>query len=110
MRSPRALPAREQWQALALASAAVVLARIVLTLLAARLLQWPLLKIIGAALLGWVAGGLRVGDRLWADWIEARASWMHLTIRGWTIAWTQVLGAALVVVAGKRLAQSAPHK
>lgn len=195
----RSLPPREQWQALGLGAAAVVLARIALTLLAAQLLQWPLLKIIGAvllfwiairllaqtggdgeipqagnvrkavqvivladlvmsldnvlsvaaaapdnwpvlvaglavsiplviffaallsrlmrrwpaiivigaALLGWVAGGLLVGDPLWADWIDARAPWMHFHILDWRIAWTQVLGAPLVVVAGKRLAKHA---
>ena len=195
----RSLPAREQWQALALGSAAVVLARIALTLLAAHLLHWPLLKIIGAAflfwiairllahtgsdgeiqragsrvkavqiiviadlvmsldnvlsvaavapdnwaaliaglavsiplviffaamlsrlmqrwpviivigagLMGWVAGGLLIADPLWAEWIDARAPWLQLQIGDWKVAWTQVLGAALVVIAGKRLARNA---
>lgn len=195
----RALPPREQWQALALGSAAVVLSRVALTLLAAHLLQWPLLKIIGAillfwiavrllaqadgdsdiqqagslakavqiivvadlvmsldnvlsvaaaapdnwaalvaglavsiplviffaavlsrlmqrwpviivigaGLLGWVAGGLVIDDPLWASWIDARAPWLHFQIGEWKAAWTQVLGAMLVIVVGKRLARNA---
>lgn len=195
----RALPARARWQALALGAGAVVLTRIALTLVAAQLLQWPLLKIvgalllfwiairllaqadedgevqtaqsrlkavqiivvadtvmsldnvlsvaaaaqnhgaalvaglalsiplviffaavlsrlmarwpviivIGAALLGWVAGGLLVSDPLWAAWIEANLPWTQLRWGAWQIGWAQILGAALVVMAGKYRAQTA---
>jgi YjbE family integral membrane protein len=189
----RALPGRSQWQALALGAAAVVVARIVLTLLAAYILQWPMLKIvggllllwiairllaqaddageiqqarsrwkavqiivtadmvmsldnvlsvaaaaqdhwaalvaglavsiplvvffaallsrlmqrwpviivIGAALLGWVAGGLLVSDPLWAPWIAANLPWAQFQVGVWKIGWAQLLGAALVVAVGK---------
>ncbi len=196
----RALPPRSQWQALALGAAAVVAARIVLTLLAAYLLQWPLLKIvggllllwiairllaqaddagdvqqahsrwkavqiivvadlvmsldnvlsvaaaaqdsraalalglaisiplviffaavlsrlmqrwpviivIGAALLGWVAGGLLVSDPLWAQWIAANLPWLNFQFFGWQVGWAQIIGALVVIAAGTLRAQRIP--
>lgn len=54
----RALPARERLRALLMGAGLVVVTRIALTLAAAHVLQWPLLKIAGAVLLLWVAVGL----------------------------------------------------
>jgi YjbE family integral membrane protein len=58
----RSLPARQQKQALVYGTAAVVAVRIALTLLAAELLKWPYLKIIGAILLFWIAVKLLAPD------------------------------------------------
>ncbi|WP_434633944.1 YjbE family putative metal transport protein [Chromobacterium sp. CV08] len=44
------------------------------SLLLARLMDgYPLLIPAGAAALGWLAGGLAVGDALWGDWVAAQA-------------------------------------
>ncbi len=51
----RSLPAHQQKQAVVYGTGAVVAVRIALTLLAAELLKWPYLKIIGALLLLWIA-------------------------------------------------------
>jgi YjbE family integral membrane protein len=51
----RSLPAHQQKQAVVYGAVAVVAVRIALTLLAAALLKWPYLKIIGAILLFWIA-------------------------------------------------------
>jgi YjbE family integral membrane protein len=47
----RSLPAKQQKQAIAIGSGAAIVMRILLTLVAAQLLQLPWLKLIGAALL-----------------------------------------------------------
>ncbi len=51
----RGLPAHQQKQAVAWGSGAAVLMRIVLTLVALELLKLPYLKLVGAALLLWIA-------------------------------------------------------
>jgi hypothetical protein len=35
--------------------------------------RFPILIYAGGALLGWIAGEMAAGDKLWALWIEARA-------------------------------------
>ena len=51
----RSLPERQQKQAIAWGSGAAVLLRILLTLVAVRLLQLPFLKLLGAVALLWIA-------------------------------------------------------
>ena len=50
----RALPPKQQMMAVGWGSGAAVVLRIVLTLFAVALLQWPYLKLVGAALLLWI--------------------------------------------------------
>jgi YjbE family integral membrane protein len=50
----RSLPAHQQKRAILFGSAAAILLRIVLTLFAVQLLQYPYLKLVGAALLFWI--------------------------------------------------------
>lgn len=56
----RSLPAHQQQQAVVYGAGAVIAVRIALTLLAAELLKWPYLKLIGALLLLWIAVKLLV--------------------------------------------------
>jgi YjbE family integral membrane protein len=50
----RSLPAHQQKQAVFWGSAAAIVLRIVLTIAAVQLLQWPYLKLVGGALLLWI--------------------------------------------------------
>ena len=56
----RSLPARQQKQAILWGSAAAIVMRIVLTIVAVQLLQVPYLKIIGALALIWIGAQLLV--------------------------------------------------
>ena len=58
--------------------------------------RWPVIIVIGAALIGWVAGELAVGDPGIRDSIDAAAQWLR-----WA---SPAAGAVFVVVVGKRLA------
>ena len=51
----RSLPVHRQKQAVVCGAGAVVMVRIVLTMIAVEMLKWPFLKIIGAILLFWIA-------------------------------------------------------
>jgi YjbE family integral membrane protein len=51
----RSLPPEQQKRAIAIGSAAAVVMRIVLTIIAVEMLRWPFLKIIGSILLLWIA-------------------------------------------------------
>jgi YjbE family integral membrane protein len=51
----RSLPPKQQRRAIAIGSAAAVVMRIVLTIIAVEMLRWPYLKLIGAVLLLWIA-------------------------------------------------------
>jgi len=73
----RALPARQQKQAIFWGAGAAVVMRIILTIIAVEMLKWPWLKLIGAVLLLWIAVKLLVpeggseddvesSDNLWA--------------------------------------------
>jgi YjbE family integral membrane protein len=90
-----------QWLALGASLAATIPAVVCFAELFSRLMQrWPVILWTGAALLGWVAGGIALGDPLWASWIAERAASMYIEADGWRIAWTQLLGAVLVTVVG----------
>ncbi|MBA4141525.1 MAG: TerC family protein [Nitrosospira sp.] len=58
--------------------------------------RFPIIVVIGAGLLGWIAGGMSVTDATNKDWVNANAAFLH-----WA---APVFGALLVVVTGKWLA------
>ena len=73
----RSLPPRQQKQAVFWGAGAAVIMRIILTIIAVEMLKWPWLKLIGAALLLWIAvklllpedgdgGDVESSDNLWA--------------------------------------------
>jgi YjbE family integral membrane protein len=73
----RSLPARQQKQAVMWGAGAAVVMRIILTIIAVEMLKWPWLKLIGAALLLWIAvklllpeeggeGDVNSSENLWA--------------------------------------------
>jgi YjbE family integral membrane protein len=73
----RSLPPRQQKQAVFWGAGAAVIMRIVLTIIAVEMLKWPWLKLIGAALLLWIAvklllpedgdgGDVESSDNLWS--------------------------------------------
>lgn len=58
--------------------------------------RFPAIIVMGGALLGFVAGEMLMTDMLVKEWAESQPHWLH-----WL---APVLGAAVVVVVGKRLA------
>jgi predicted tellurium resistance membrane protein TerC len=67
--------------------------------------RYPIIITAGAAILGWVAGEMLVTDPILKDGIDAHASWMHIHLPfGPDVSWAQIVGAILVVVAGKWIA------
>jgi YjbE family integral membrane protein len=70
--------------------------------------RYPVIITAGAALLGWVAGEMLITDPIAVDWITAHMPWMeiHLPLVG-GISWAQILGAVLVIIAGKIMAARA---
>jgi YjbE family integral membrane protein len=58
----RALPLRQQRAAVIFGAAAAITARVLLTIFAAALLEYPYLKLIGAVLLLWIGVKLLVSD------------------------------------------------
>jgi YjbE family integral membrane protein len=64
------------------------------SLLVAKVLdRWPILVIVGAALLGWVAGQMAATDAIWETFVRARAPALVYIV--------PALGAAFVVVWGR---------
>jgi YjbE family integral membrane protein len=59
--------------------------------------RFPVVITLGAALLGYVAGEMAVTDPAVAPWIETNAQWLHM--------FAPLLGAVLVVLAGKYFAR-----
>ena len=72
----RSLPAVQQRQAIRWGSGAAVVMRIVLTLVAVKLLELPWLKLIGAVLLLWIALQLLLPEDGRGDQKDARAGMM----------------------------------
>ena len=72
--------------------------------------RYPIIITGGAALLGWVAGEMLITDPILVAWIVANMPWMeiHLPLVG-GISWAQIVGAAIVIAAGKVLAARAPQ-
>ena len=73
----RSLPPQQQKKAVLWGAGAAVVMRIILTIIAVEMLKWPWLKLIGAALLLWIAvkllvpedggdDGIESSDNLWA--------------------------------------------
>ena len=61
--------------------------------------RFPVIIVIGAGLLGWVAGDMAATDPVVKDWVDANAAWLH-----WA---APAAGAIFVVVVGKMLAARA---
>jgi YjbE family integral membrane protein len=57
--------------------------------------RFPIFILIGAGLIGWVAGDMIVTDPAIKDWVEANAPWLDNV--------TPVLGAAIVIGVGKAM-------
>jgi YjbE family integral membrane protein len=80
-----------------------------LVVFASRLLlglmeRYPVIITIGAALLGWVAGEMAIGDPVAKPWIDAHAAWLHHA--------APAAAAAAVLVIGKVIAMrsAAAHR
>jgi YjbE family integral membrane protein len=69
------------------------------TILMKLMQRFPVIIVIGAGLLGWVAGEMAATDPVVHDWVEAHAAWLH-----WA---APAVGALFVVVLGKWLAARA---
>ena len=78
------------------------------TILMKLMERYPIIVMIGAALIGSVAGELLVTDPVVLDWVKANMPWLeiHLPFFG-EISWAQIVGAVFVVVLGKWLAARA---
>jgi YjbE family integral membrane protein len=59
--------------------------------------RFPLVITLGAALLGWIAGSMLLGDIAWKGWADTQPAWLPRA--------ASVAGALLVVVLGTLLAQ-----
>ena len=66
------------------------------TMLMRLMERFPIIIVIGAGLLGWVAGDMAATDPVVKDWVDANAAWLH-----WA---APAAGAIFVVVLGKMLA------
>ncbi len=62
--------------------------------------RWPIIVVGGAALLGWIAGGMAVHDAIIKDWVAA-----NMPLLDWI---GPVVGAALVVALAKMLYRAKP--
>jgi YjbE family integral membrane protein len=58
--------------------------------------RFPIVIVIGAGLLGWIAGDMTVTDAFTKEWVNVNAAFLH-----WFVP---IFGALLVVIIGKRLA------
>ena len=67
----------------------VFASRLLLTLMD----RYPVIITIGAALLGWVAGEMAIGDPLVKAWVDTQAAWLHYA--------APLAGAVGVVLTGK---------
>jgi YjbE family integral membrane protein len=61
--------------------------------------RFPVIITLGAALLGWVAGEMAIGDPVLKPWIDANAGWLHYA--------APLAGAIAVVLLGTALAARA---
>ena len=64
--------------------------------------RFPVVITLGAALLGWIGGGMLVGDVVVKPYLEGAPSWLHYL--------TSAAGAALVVLLGGWLAKRAQRE
>ena len=83
----RHLPKRQQKNAILFGSAAAIILRVVLTIFAVQLLQYPYLKMIGAVLLVWIGAKLLLPEKEeLADDIEGGGAGLFAAIRTILIA------------------------
>jgi YjbE family integral membrane protein len=47
------------------------------TLLTKMIGRFPIIVVLGAALIGYISGEVMVTDPAWAEWIDQKAHWMH---------------------------------
>jgi len=73
----------------------VFASRLLLTLMD----RYPVIITLGAALLGWVAGEMAIGDPIVKEWVDARAAFLHYAGPG--------AGAIGVILSGRWLAARA---
>jgi YjbE family integral membrane protein len=64
--------------------------------------RFPVFVIIGAALIGWVAGEMIISDPAIKDWVDVNAAFLHFA--------SPIFCAAFVVAAGKFMEQRASRK
>ena len=64
--------------------------------------RFPIVIVIGAGLLGWIAGDMTVTDAFTKEWVNVNAAFLH-----WFVP---IFGALLVVIIGKRLAAKTQAK
>ena len=64
--------------------------------------RFPVFVTIGAGILGWVAGEMAIGDIAVKDYIELHAHFLDLA--------APLVGAAMVVIAGKMLSRRKAHE
>lgn len=57
--------------------------------------RFPIIILLGAGLIGWIAGGIIVTDPVISDWVRGNAAWL----RDWDVA--PIAGAALVLTLGR---------
>ncbi len=78
------------------------------TILMKLMERYPIIVVIGAALIGAVAGELLVTDPVVVNWVSANMPWLeiHVPLIG-EVSWAQIAGAVVVVIAGKWLAARA---
>ena len=76
----RTLPAHQQKKAIVWGSAAAIVLRVVLTVVAVELLTWPYLKIVGGLLLFYIGVTLLLGDDDDAAATEAERNAGHLLV------------------------------
>jgi YjbE family integral membrane protein len=98
----RSLPARQQTKAIFWGSAAAIVMRVVLTLIAVKMLKWPYVKIVGGLLLLYIGVSL-----LSADEGDARE---HEAVGGMLAAIRTILVADLVMSLDNVLAVAAAAK
>ena len=58
--------------------------------------RFPVVITLGAALLGWIAGGMFVGDEFLKGYLQDAPAWLHYV--------TSIVGAVAVVLVGKAIA------
>jgi YjbE family integral membrane protein len=78
------------------------------TILMKLMERYPIIVVIGAALIGAVAGELLVSDPVVVNWVSANMPWLeiHVPLIG-EVSWAQIAGAVVVVIAGKWFAARA---
>jgi YjbE family integral membrane protein len=102
----RSLPPRQQKKAVIFGSAAAIVLRVVLTLFAVQLLQYPYLKIVGAVLLLWIGIQLLVPEDDESDDAVASSDNISAAIR--TILIADLVMSLDNVIAVAAAAESGP--